>query len=57
MIKEYQCIINVDPAPTHRSSSDFISGSDETQVGYSHLFPIRIHYKIMKEANPGSQTT
>ena len=37
--------INVDPAPTHRSSSDFISRSDETQVGYSHLCPIRIHLK------------
>ena len=37
--------INVDPAPTHRSSSDFISWSDETQVGYSHLCPIRIHLK------------
>ena len=33
IIKEYQCIINVDPALTHRSSSDFKSGSDETQVG------------------------
>ena len=45
MIKEYQWIINVDPAPTHRSSSVFISGSDETQVGYSRLCPIRIHLK------------
>ena len=45
MIKEDQCVINVDPAPTHRSSSDFISRSDETQVGYSHLCPIRIHLK------------
>ena len=45
MIKEYQCIINVDLGPTHRSFSDFISGSDETQVGYSRLCPIRIHLK------------
>ena len=49
MIKEYQCIINVDPVPTHRSSSHFISGSDETQVGYSPLCPIRIHLKWRKE--------
>ena len=33
MIKEYQRVTNVDPAPTHRSSSDFISGSEETQGG------------------------
>ena len=45
MIKEDQCVINVDPAPTYRSSSDFISGSHETQVGYSCLCPIRIHLK------------
>ena len=49
MIKEDQCVINVDPAPTYRSSSDFISGSHETQVGYSCLCPIRIHLKLRKE--------
>ena len=46
MIKEYQCIINVDSAPTHRSSSDFISRSDETQGRYSRLCPIRIHLHV-----------
>ena len=39
MINEFQCIINVDPAPTaHRSSSYFISGSDETYVGYIYIY-------------------
>ena len=33
MIKEYQIITNVDSAPTHRSSSDFIFRSEETHGG------------------------
>ena len=38
MIKEYQCIINVDPALNDRSYSDFISGSYETQVASIAVF-------------------
>ena len=63
MIKEFQCIINVDPAPTaHRSSSYFISGSDETYVGYIYIYiysslPNKDTPKIKEGANPGRQTT
>ena len=59
MIKEYQRITNVDPAPTRRNSFDFIFGSEDTSdydtiivfgIVNSRLFPVKFTSKIKKEA-------
>ena len=54
MIKEYQRITNVDPAPTRRNSFDFIFGSEDTSdydsmivcgIVNSSLFPVSLLLK------------
>ena len=54
MIKEYQRITNVDPAPTRRNSFDFIFGSEDTSdydsiivcgIVNSRLFPVSLLLK------------
>ena len=62
MIKEYQRITNVDPAPTRRNSFDFIFGSEDTSdydsiivcgIVNSRLFPVSLLLKERKKLSLG----